>query len=122
MRNLLSFLIVISLFSVAASQSLTDPSTANYLPNVPSPKSVLKFEPADWPAQHHQAVGYLKKLAEVSPRVKYFESGKTHEGRLLGYVIITSEENHKNLDAIRDKMDKTGCDDEVSSKFSFQVF
>ena len=46
-------------------------------------------------------VAYLTKLAEVSDRASIHEYGKTHEGRKLVILTITSPENLKNLDNIK---------------------
>ncbi len=51
---------------------------------------------------HHEAMLYLKTLAEVSDRVRVFEQGETWEGRKLWVAIVTAPENHARLDAIQE--------------------
>lgn len=78
--------------------------TGTYNAAIPTPKSILGFEPGDRPARHHEVIQYFQKLSEVSPRAQYFESGETHEKRLLGYLVISSEENMGKLDAIKKQL------------------
>ena len=48
-------------------------------------------------ANSEQAEAYLKKLAEASPRVKFFTIGKSEEGRDMVMVAIADESGIKNL-------------------------
>jgi hypothetical protein len=70
---------------------------------VPSPASVLGFEPgedrvlADW----HQIAGYFRRLDAASPRVSVEEVGKTTEGLPFLVAVISSEANMARLEAIR---------------------
>ena len=68
--------------------------------SVPSPKSVLGFQPtddrtiADW----QQITTYFSKLDAASDRVKVQEIGKTTLGKPLIVALISSAENIRNLD------------------------
>ncbi len=68
--------------------------------SVPSPKSVLGFQPtddktiADW----QQITTYFSKLDAGSDRVKVQEIGKTTLGKPLIVAFISSPENIKNLE------------------------
>jgi hypothetical protein len=70
---------------------------------VPTPKSVLGFEPtddktiADWP----QIVNYFQKLDAASNRISVKEIGKTTLGKPLIVAFISSPENIKNLEKYR---------------------
>jgi hypothetical protein len=75
-------------------------------PLVPSPDSILGRRLGDGPVAHSQVEAVFRTLAEKSPRCKLFEYGRTHEGRALYYLAITSEDNIKNLDAIKDSARK----------------
>ena len=72
--------------------------------NVPSPKSVLGFQPtddktiADW----KQITGYFAKLDAASPRVKVEEIGKTTLGKPQIVAFISSAENIANLSEIKE--------------------
>ena len=50
---------------------------------------------------HHEAVQYLRVLAEASDRVRVIEQGESWEGRALLAAIVTSPENQQRLDAIQ---------------------
>ena len=73
---------------------------AHHDPNIPTPDSILNFRLGDKPVTHAQVEAVLTALA-ASPRVKLFEYAKTHEGRTLYYLAISSEANIKNLDQIK---------------------
>src|SRR5207244_12791029 len=70
---------------------------------VPTPKSILGFEPgedrklADWPALKH----YYQALAQTSDRVRYRELGKTTLGVPLVALVISSPSNLKSLERYR---------------------
>ena len=49
-------------------------------------------------ASYTQLTEYWKKLDQESDRIKLVEFGKSAEGRTMYMAIITSPENHKNLD------------------------
>jgi hypothetical protein len=69
--------------------------------DIPSPESVLGFAPGSRAVTYDQLVKYLAVLDQAGDRIKMTEYGKTHEGRILYYLIITSRENHKRLDRIK---------------------
>ncbi len=75
-----------------------------YDASVPTPESVVGFPIGERPLRHHEVVTYLKTLAQASPRVQFVEAGKTHEGRLLSYAIVSSEEHIANLPEIQDNL------------------
>lgn len=69
----------------------------------PSPESVLGFQPgadrklADWA----QITGYFSRLAAASPAVRLDTLGPTGFGRPMVLATISTPENIRNLDAIR---------------------
>lgn len=67
---------------------------------IPTPKSHFGFDIGDnyQLANYTQTEAYFKKLAASSKRVKLVDIGKTEEGRSQYMLIITSPENHKNLE------------------------
>jgi len=67
---------------------------------VPSPKSHFGFDIGDnyQLANYTQTEAYFKKLAASSKRVKLVDIGRTEEGRSQYMLIVTSPENHKNLE------------------------
>lgn len=69
-----------------------------------SPKEHFGFNIGDdyQLANYTQYEAYLKKLAAESDRLKVVEMGKSAEGRTMYLAIITSPENHKNLNKYRE--------------------
>lgn len=83
-----SFLLFITALSQAQAQS------------IPSPKEHFGFNIGDdyQLATYTQTEAYFKKLAAASDRVKLVDMGLTEEGRTQWMLIVTSPENHRNLD------------------------
>ena len=50
---------------------------------------------------HDALLGYMQKLAAVSDRITLTPCGKSHEGRTLFFLTVTSSANHKRLDEIK---------------------
>jgi Zinc carboxypeptidase len=80
------------LAAIAAAQTIT------------SPKQHFGFNIGDdyQLATYTQFVAYWQKLDKESDRMRVVEIGKTAEGRPQLMAIITSPENHKNLDKYKD--------------------
>ncbi len=76
------------------------PKDVRYDGAIVTPRAYLGFDVGERHLQHHQLVGYLKKLA-ASPRVRLLEYGRTHGNRPLLLLVITAPENHRNLEALR---------------------
>ncbi len=66
-----------------------------------SPSSFLGYELGNEFTRHADVVSYFKHIATNSSMISYHEYGKTNERRSLTYAIISSEENLKNIEAIR---------------------
>ena len=77
------------------------PSDVNYMESVPAPSSFIGHEVGEWHVTHDKLVGYMKLLDGISGRAVWEEYGKSWEGRPLGQLVITSEENMKRLEEIR---------------------
>ncbi|GAB2778491.1 M14 family metallopeptidase [Actinomadura fibrosa] len=92
-------------FNLAAQEDLDLsyylPQDVTYNEAIPKPQDVLGYVPGQWHASHDQILAYMRSLAEASPRIKLENRGTTYEGRPLILLIITSEENHRNLEDIR---------------------
>ncbi|MCI4671353.1 MAG: zinc carboxypeptidase [Bacteroidia bacterium] len=71
--------------------------------NVPTPKEVIGHEVGDMHISHDRLVQYMYKVAESSERVKLERLGWTFETRQQLVLVITSPENHKRLDEIREQ-------------------
>jgi len=72
-------------------------------PRIPTPKSVLGFEPgedrklAEWPL----LVRYYQALAKASDRLQYRELGKTTLGAPFVTLVISSPQNLRRLNRLR---------------------
>ncbi|MCH7413360.1 M14 family metallopeptidase [Belliella sp. R4-6] len=71
---------------------------------IPTPKEHFGFGLGDdyHISTYSQTEAYFKKVAEISDRAKLVSIGKTEEGRDQWMMIVTSPENHKNLDRFKD--------------------
>ncbi|WP_299125877.1 M14 family metallopeptidase [uncultured Winogradskyella sp.] len=71
--------------------------------NIQSPSDFLGYEIGTQFSRHHQVVDYFESVANAVPnQVKLEEYGKTNERRSLYLAYISSEENIKNLETIRE--------------------
>jgi len=72
-------------------------------PKIPTSEEVLRYKWADDVSSHIQIETYLRKLAEAAPeRTKLVQYGESYEGRSLNYLVISSPDNIKRLDEIRE--------------------
>jgi len=69
--------------------------------DINSPEEFLGYKPGSQFTMHHQALDYIKYLADESENLSYLPYGKSNEGRELGVAFISSAENLANLDRIR---------------------
>ncbi|KPJ61006.1 MAG: hypothetical protein AMJ46_03180 [Latescibacteria bacterium DG_63] len=83
--------------------------------SVPTIEEVLGFEPGTKVASCEQIIVFLKELAESSPRVSIKKYGMTYEGRELYYATISSEENMRRIEDIRQAISGLADPREVSS-------
>lgn len=68
---------------------------------IPSPAEFLGYEIGARHTRHDLIVSYLEKLAELSNKATLVEYGKTHEGRKLVLLTISTQENISNLEDIK---------------------
>lgn len=85
----------------------TDPPTA-YWPEgvewddtITTPREFFGFEIGQRHLTHQQIVDYIRQVALESDRVEAVPYGRTHGGRPLMLVTVTSPDNHRRLDQIR---------------------
>jgi Zinc carboxypeptidase len=118
-----------STFAQHEKQWITKPEFSSplvdHLPastTVPSPRDVLGHDIGAPNVLDYYAdiLKYYRALAAKSPRVKIIETGKTEEGRETVIVLISSEENIRNLDTNRENLaklaDPRGLTDEQARK------
>ncbi len=70
-------------------------------PSVPAPAAVLGYPVGVRFTQHHRVLEYLRALADASDRVTLWQYGETYEGRPLTLLAISSPDNLRNLERIR---------------------
>ncbi len=116
LKNSIFFLaLTISVFSQAmrthnhpglGDYSLPFYNDGTYNINIQSPSDFLGFELGSRPVRHWEAKTYFEYLDATVENVSLYSYGQTYEGRELHYLIITSKENHSNLDRIRENIGK----------------
>jgi hypothetical protein len=76
----------------------------SFAQKIPSPKEHFGFGMGDdyHISNYTQTEAYFKKVAEASNKAKLVSIGKTEEGREQWMLIVTSAENHANLDKFKD--------------------
>jgi len=106
-KNLMKALALLSLILInfelfsQADLNYYLPYEANIDESVPTPKEVIGHEIGEWHLTHDKLVYYFYELAKMSDRVKVERIGQTYEYRPLLNVIITSPDNHQNLEEIQ---------------------
>jgi hypothetical protein len=94
--------LLVCLTANAQSLSYYLPTNVTYNKSIPTPASVIGHEVGEWHVTHDKLVYYMRALAAAAPdRIKYEKLGTTYEGREQLALIITSSNNHKNLEQIR---------------------
>jgi len=98
-------LVIVALPSMAATTDLSYylPQDVSYNPEITKPKDVLGYQVGEWHARPEQIVKYMEVLAEESDRITLEVTGRTHEQRPLLLLTVTSEDNHRNIDDVRER-------------------
>lgn len=68
---------------------------------IPSPESFLGYASGENFSYHHQVTDYLDLLGQESDRVKVVPYGESYEGRTLQLAVLSSPENLKELENLR---------------------
>lgn len=105
----LSILVALFFIHTIQAQHYSEPKTLDYfLPDdvsynseIPTPKDILGAELGEWHVRHDQLVNYMYAVAEASNRITIEEIGRTYENRPLLVLTITSPQNHRNIEQIR---------------------
>ncbi|MTI30839.1 M14 family zinc carboxypeptidase [Xanthovirga aplysinae] len=87
----------------AIEQKYYLPIDVTYDPNVPTPEEVLGYQVGKWHVRPDQVLAYFRALAGSSDRVILEEHGKTYEDRPIILAIVTSSQNHNELDELKKK-------------------
>lgn len=103
---LLMFLPAISNWARADVDPASSPSgpyftSESYDSQIPRPSDYLGYQLGSRPASHAETFGYLRQLAESSPRAELLEYAETYEGHGMYYLAVTSPENMADIDRIK---------------------
>ncbi len=103
MKKIFSFLFCFAILKGQAQElSYYLPDSVSYNAKIPKPKDVIYHNVGEWHVTHDRLVNYMQAIATAAPeRVKLQNMGLTYEGRPQVVLIITSPENHRNLENIR---------------------
>ncbi|MDC8003380.1 M14 family metallopeptidase [Aureisphaera galaxeae] len=76
-------------------------TTCQIFAQLKTPAEFLGYEIGTQFSRHADVVDYFEHVAENSAMVTYNNYGKTNERRPLTYAIVTSTQNHANLESLR---------------------
>ena len=95
------FTLLLCCSSMAFSQDYFYEKYAPFNQEVASPASFLGYDIGSQHSRHDLIVGYLEQLAAESDRAQIMPYGKTHEGRKLAFLVVSSPENLARLSEIK---------------------
>ncbi|MBN1388672.1 MAG: hypothetical protein JW965_09515 [Bacteroidales bacterium] len=79
------------------------PKHISYDPEIPTPSEFVGHDVGEWHITHDKLYYYMLELARISGRAVWEEYALSHENRPLGNLIISSAENIKNLEQLREE-------------------
>ncbi|MDT0606944.1 M14 family zinc carboxypeptidase [Croceitalea rosinachiae] len=95
------FLVALCISGTLSAQDYFFKKFQPFNAEIPSPETFLGYGIGEHHTRHDLIVAYLTELARVSDRASIYEYGRTHEGRKLIMLTITTPENLKNLDNLK---------------------
>ncbi|PIB28114.1 zinc carboxypeptidase [Maribacter sp. 4U21] len=104
-KILLAFVLTTCFYSSAQQPLALDyylPQGITYDASIPTPKEVIGHEVGEWHVTHDKLMFYMQTLAKSSDRISIENRGETFEGRPLLLLTITTPENHRNINKIRE--------------------
>jgi hypothetical protein len=101
-----TILLLVVLFAITISKAQVNlqyylPADISYNPSITTPKQFTGHEVGEWHLTHDKLVYYMLELGRISDRAIWEEYGRSHENRPLGQLIISSPENIKNIEQLR---------------------
>ncbi|APZ44830.1 zinc carboxypeptidase [Polaribacter reichenbachii] len=105
MTNTRILLVIFTFFFsyLSFSQSYFYKEYAPFNENIPSPEEFLEYGIGDYHTRHDLVVAYITKLSELSNNAILQPYGKTNENRKLINLVISSQNNLKNLENLKEK-------------------
>ena len=94
-------LLVLFFTNTVNSQDYFLENNGPYDSSISSPEEFLGYEIGFEHTRHDLIVAYLNYLSNTSPRANLINYGKTHEGRSLVMLTVSSESNLNNIESIR---------------------
>ena len=104
MKRIVSVMAFIALCIVLKAQTSIDyylPKDAVYNQDIPTPEQFTGHQVGEWHFTHDKLYFYMTELAKLSNRAVWEEYGRSYENRPLGQLIISSPENIRNLEQLR---------------------
>ena len=123
MKKILTFPLALCMSFIVHAQVSPDynlPDNISHKGDIPAPDKFAGHYIGEWHLTHDRLYYYMLELARSSDRAIWEEYGRSHEGRPLGHLIISSPENIKNLEQIRkqhvmlcDQIGRASCRERV---------
>ena len=102
LRIFIQYMLLVFLFTNSVnSQDYFLKNNGPYDSSINSPEEFLGYEIGFEHTRHDLIVAYLNYLSNTSDRAKLVTYGKTHEGRKLVLLCISSEDNMNDIESIR---------------------
>ena len=101
-----TILIIVLLFSISLNSqthlSYYFDNSEKFDQTIPKPSEVIGHEVGEWHVTHDKLVQYMYAIANSSDRVIIEETGRTYENRPLLILKVSSPDNLKNLEKIKE--------------------
>ena len=98
--------IIVLLFSISLNSqthlSYYFDNSEKFDQTIPKPSEVIGHEVGEWHVTHDKLVQYMYAIANSSDRVIIEETGRTYENRPLLILKVSSPDNLKNLEKIKE--------------------
>ena len=98
--------IIVLLFSISLNSqthlSYYFNNSEKFDQTIPKPSEVIGHEVGEWHVTHDKLVQYMYAIANSSDRIIIEETGKTYENRPLLILKVSSPDNLKNLEKIKE--------------------
>ncbi|CAI8384684.1 MAG: Uncharacterised protein [Flavobacterium sp. SCGC AAA160-P02] len=101
MRSFIYFLVIFLSCSTVNSQDYFLKNNGPYNENIQTPEEFLGYDIGFQHTRHDLIISYLDYLSDTSEKAELISYGKTHEGRKLVFLTISSEDNLNNLEQIQ---------------------
>jgi len=101
-----TILIIVLLFSISLNSQTHlgyyFDNSEKFDQTIPKPSEVIGHEVGEWHVTHDKLVQYMYAIANSSDRVIIEETGRTYENRPLLILKVSSPDNLKNLEKIKE--------------------